>query len=459
MTAPVSWQPHKYLPMTAEERDEMLRAIGCSTVEDLLADIPVQVRLRRALNLPPDLAEADLLAHLRQMADRNGHADRLICFLGGGAYDHWIPSAVWHLAGRAEFYTAYTPYQAEVMQGELQAAYEYQSMLCELTAMEVANASMYDGASAVGEAAVMARDLTKRNAVVVSTAVHPQYREVLRTYTRHLGIRIVEVPYQAGLATPERVAAAVGEQTAAVIVQSPNVFGCIEQGRALAQIAHEAGALLIVAVAEPISLGLLEPPGAYGADIVAGEGQPLGNHLNFGGPYLGMLATREAFVRRMPGRLVGATTDREGRRGFVLTLQTREQHIRREKATSNICTNEALNALAAGIYMAALGRTGMRRVAEVNARRAHYAKQRLCAIPGIRPAFDAPTFNEFVLHLPVAPGDLNARLVEYGFLGGLALGRWYPDLADGWLVCVTEARTRAQIDALADVVAQVVRAS
>jgi glycine dehydrogenase subunit 1 len=435
----------------------MLRVIGVRSVEDLLADVPAAVRLGRSLTLPPTLGDDELLSHLRSLAERNGHADKLVCFLGGGAYEHVVPSVVWHLAGRAEFYTAYTPYQAELMQGELQAMYEYQSMLCELTGMDVANASMYDGASAVGEAAVMSRDLTKRDQVVVSTAVNPQYRQVLRTYVRHLGIDVVELPYEAGRTAPAQVREACGSRTAAVIVQSPNVFGCIEDGTALADVAHAAGALLVVAVAEPISFGVLQPPGVFGADIVAGEGQPLGNHLSFGGPYLGMLATREAYIRRMPGRLVGVTHDHDERRGFVLTLQTREQHIRREKATSNICTNEALNALAAGIYMAAMGKTGMRRVAEVNARRAHYARRRLVAIPGVQAAFDGPVFNEFVLRTPIDPDRLNERLAARGILGGLALGRWYPEMPDGWLVCVTEARSRAQIDALVDAVQEGVK--
>jgi glycine dehydrogenase subunit 1 len=455
---PPDWHPHKYLPMTAAERDEMLRAIGRRAIDELFDEIPPGVRLRRPLDLPPALADHELLGHLRELAERNGHADRLACFLGGGAYDHVVPSVVWHLAGRAEFYTAYTPYQAEMMQGELQAGYEYQSMLCALTGMDVANASMYDGASALAEAAVMARDLAKRDEVVVSAAVHPHYRQTLDTYVQHLGIAVRTVPHEAGVTVAGQVRAAIGERTAAVIVQSPNVFGCLEEGAALAAAAHDAGALLVVAVAEPLSLGLVEPPGAYGADIVAGEGQPLGNHLNFGGPYLGMLATREAFVRRMPGRLVGVTTDREGRRGFVLTLQTREQHIRREKATSNICTNEALNALAAAVYLAALGKTGLRRVAEVNARRAHYARTRLAAIPRVRQAFAAPVFNEFTLRLPMPPDELNARLRERGILGGLALRRWYPEMDDAWLVCVTEARSRAQIDALVDAVAAEVAA-
>jgi glycine dehydrogenase subunit 1 len=341
------------------------------------------------------------------------------------------------------------------MQGELQAGYEYQSMLCALTGMDVANASMYDGASALGEAAVMARDLTKRDEVIVSDAVHPHYRDTLQTFVQHLGMTITTIPHHDGVTAEAAVRARLSAKTAAVIVQSPNAFGCIEAGGALAAAAHDAGALLVVAIAEPISLGLLQPPGAYGADIVAGEGQPLGNFLNFGGPYLGMLATREAYVRRMPGRLVGVTTDTQGRRGFVLTLQTREQHIRREKATSNICTNESLNALAAAAYMAALGKSGMRRVAEVNARRAYYARQRLTAIKGVRAAFAAPTFNEFTLRLPVPPDDVNVRLRDRGILGGLALHQWYPAMLDGWLVCVTEARTRADIDQLAAAVAEV----
>jgi glycine dehydrogenase subunit 1 len=297
----------------------------------------------------------------------------------------------------------------------------------------------------------MAKDLTKRGEVLVSTAVHPEYREVLRTYTRPLGISVVEVPHRNGRTDLAAVRAALSDHVAAVIIQHPNFFGGLEDGAGLAALAHETGALLICAVADPLSLGLLKPPGQWGADIVAGEGQPLGNHLNFGGPYLGMLATRQEYVRRMPGRLVGATVDTEGRRGFVLTLQTREQHIRREKATSNICTNEALLALAAAIYMAALGRTGFRKVAELNLYKAAYAKERLAALPGYRLMFDGPTFHEFVLRTPKPPEQLNALLRAHGIIGGAALGRWYPDLADGWLLCVTEQRTREQIDRLVGV--------
>jgi glycine dehydrogenase subunit 1 len=444
-----SWIAHKYIPLTEADREHMLRTIGVPSVEDLFSDVPRSVRLLRALDLPPVPSDAELLGELRALSERNGDSDRFACFLGAGAYDHFIPSIVWHLAGRSEFYTAYTPYQAEIMQGELQAAYEYQSLLCELTGMEVANASMYDGASATAEAAVMARDLTHRDEIVVSSAVHPEYRQVVRTYTRHLGVEVRDFPHQRGRTPVELARDLISERTAALIVQQPNFFGGLEEVGRLAEAAHAVGALLVVAAADPVAYALLKPPGEWGADIVAGEGQPLGNQLSFGGPYLGMLATRQAFVRRMPGRLVGRTVDTQGRRGFVLTLQTREQHIRRERATSNICTNEALNALAAAIYMAALGQGGLRQVAEVCARKAHYARGRLAQISGYTPAFEGPTFHEFVLRCPRDPEEINRRLLDAGIVGGLALGRYYPDLGDGWLLCVTENRTRKEIDRLA----------
>ncbi len=438
----------KYIPATPAEREQMLRAAGMGTVEDLFRDIPEEVRLTKALDLPAAMADQDLLAHMRRLAERNTDCDRLACFLGAGAYDHFVPSTVPHLALRPEFLTAYTPYQAELMQGELQAIYEYQSMMCELTGMDVANASMYDGASATGEAASMAADLTKRAEILVSTALHPEYRQVLMTYTSHLPITVRDLPAVNGITPPEAARKAITDRTAALIVQSPNFLGCIEDGDALARAAHEKDALLVVAIAEPVSLGLLTPPGAYGADIVTGEGQPLGNALNYGGPYLGIVATREAFVRRIPGRLVGRTVDTEGRPGYVLTLQTREQHIRRARATSNICTNESLNALIAAVYLATLGRQGIRHAAELCARKAHYARERIAALPGFRIAFGAPTFNEFVVRCPIPPAEINRRLLEHGILGGLALERWYPELADGWLLCVTERRTREEIDQL-----------
>jgi glycine dehydrogenase subunit 1 len=422
--------------------------VGVQSVEDLFDDIPEEVRLTHPLALPPAMADPDLLAHMRRLAERNTDCDRLACFLGAGAYDHFVPSTVPHLALKPEFLTAYTPYQAEIMQGELQAIYEYQSMMCELTGMDVANASMYDGASATGEAASMAADLTKRGDVLVSAALHPEYRQVLRTYTSHLPITVRDVPAVDGVTSLEAARRAITDATAALVIQSPNFFGCIEDGEALARVAHDKGALLVVAISEPVSLGLLRPPGDYGADIVTGEGQALGNALNFGGPYLGMIATRDAFVRRLPGRLVGRTVDTEGRPGYVLTLQTREQHIRRARATSNICTNEALNALIAAVHLATLGRQGIRHVAELCARKAHYARTAIARIPGYRLAFQAPTFNEFVVRCPAPPEEINRRLLEHGILGGLPLGRFYPDLADCWLMCVTERRTREEIDRL-----------
>ncbi len=440
----------KYIPATAAERARMLEAIGVPDVEALFRDVPGEVRLRRPLDLPPAMADQDLLAHMRRLAERNVDCDRLACFLGAGAYDHFVPSTVPHLALRPEFLTAYTPYQAELMQGELQAIYEYQSMMCELLAMDIANASMYDGASATGEAASMAADLTRRSDVLVSTAVHPEYRQVLRTYTSHLPITIREIPASGGVTPAEAARTMITDATAALIVQSPNFFGCLEDGAALARAAHDRGALLVVAISEPVSLGLVTPPGEYGADIVTGEGQALGNALNFGGPYLGIIATRQEFVRRIPGRLVGRTVDTEGRPGYVLTLQTREQHIRRARATSNICTNESLNALIAAVYLATLGKQGIREVAELCARKAHYARERIAGLRGYRIAFEAPTFNEFVVRCPIPPAEINRRLLEHGILGGLALGRFYPDLADAWLLCVTERRTREEIDRLVD---------
>lgn len=439
----------KYIPTTPPERDRMLRVIGVRSVEDLFTDIPEEVRLTRDLDLPTAMADPDLLAHMRRLAERNTDCDRLACFLGAGAYDHFTPSTVPHLALKPEFLTAYTPYQAEMMQGELQAIYEYQSMMCELTAMDVANASMYDGASATGEAASMAVDLTKRGEVLLSAALHPEYRQVLRTYTSHLPIAVRDVPAVDGVTSLAAARAAITDATAALVIQSPNFFGCIEDGEALARTAHDRGALLVVAISDPVSLGLLRPPGEYGADIVTGEGQPLGNALNFGGPYLGIIATRDAFVRRLPGRLVGRTVDTEGRPGYVLTLQTREQHIRRARATSNICTNEALNALIAAVHLATLGRQGIQHMADLSARKAHYARSAIARVPGYRIAFPSPTFHEFVVRCPLPPAEINRRLLEHGILGGLPLGRFYPEFADCWLVCVTERRTREEIDRLA----------
>ncbi len=446
----------RYIPTTPEERERMLRTIGVGSIDALFADIPVSIRLHRPLRLKPALSDPEAIAYLRTLAEQNRHADRLICFMGGGAYDHFVPPLVWQLAGRGEFLTAYTPYQAEIMQGELQAAYEYQTMICELLTMDIANASMYDGASALAESAVMARDLTRRNRVVVSQAVHPEYRQVLRTYTEPLEIEIVETPHEDGITPVQAVGRVLNDQTAAVIIQHPNFFGCLEDAKEIGEAAHAVGALFVLATADPLAFGLLTPPGELGADIVAGEGQALGNHLNFGGPYLGIIATRQGFVRRMPGRLVGCTVDTEGRRGFVLTLQTREQHIRREKATSNICTNEALNALAAAIYLSALGKDGVRKAAELCLRNAHYLKQRIAVLDGFEIAFRQPGFHEFVVRTPRPAEAVARRLVREGFLGGLPLGRFYRGMRNALLVCVTESRTREQMDRFVEALARVV---
>ncbi len=446
----------RYIPTTSEERERMLRTIGVGSIGDLFADIPASVRLQRPLRLRPPLGDLETIAYLRALAEQNGHADRLTCFVGAGAYDHFIPPLVWQLAGRGEFLTAYTPYQAEIMQGELQAAYEYQTMICELLAMDIANASMYDGASALAEAAVMARDLTRRDRVVVSRAVHPEYRQVLRTYTEPLGIEITETPHEDGITPIHAIRRTLNGETAAVIIQHPNFFGCMEEAVGIGEAAHAAGALFVLATSDPLAFGLLAPPGELGADIVAGEGQALGNPLNFGGPYLGIIATRQGFARRMPGRLVGATVDTEGRRGFVLTLQTREQHIRREKATSNICTNEALNALAAAIYLSALGKDGVRKVAELCVRKAHYLRQRIAALDGFEIAFRPPGFHEFVVRTPRPAEAVARRLVREGFLGGLPLGRFYRGMRNALLVCVTESRTKDQMDRFVEAMARAI---
>ncbi|MBM3450573.1 MAG: aminomethyl-transferring glycine dehydrogenase subunit GcvPA [Armatimonadetes bacterium] len=444
----------RYIPTTPKERDRMLEVIGVRALDDLFADVPASVRLNRVLDLRPALRDAGVIAYLGELAAANGDADRLTCFLGAGAYDHFIPPAVWQLVTRGEFLSAYTPYQAEMMQGELQAGYEYQSMICELLAMDVANASMYDGASAVAEAAVMARDLTQRDRVVISRAVHPEYRQVLATYTKPLGIQLVDVAVEDGRTTADAVRKAVNDRTAAVVLQQPNFFGAIEDVRAIADVAHDAGALLVLASADPLAFGLLAPPGACEVDIFAGEGQAIGNPLNFGGPYLGIIATRQSFVRRMPGRLVGATVDADGKRGYVLTLQTREQHIRREKSTSNICTNEALNALAASVYLSLIGKDGARRVAELSLRKTHYLKERIAAIPGYAITHKGPTFHEFVVRTPRPAAMIAKRLAAEGFLAGMPLGRFYRGMANHLLVCVTESRTKDEMDRFADALAR-----
>lgn len=439
-----------YIANTDEQRAEMLRDIGVKTFDELLHDIPAELRDIR-LNLPEGLAELELIRHLRELSEGNVNLDQFTSYLGAGAYDQFIPSVVKAMLSRGEFYTAYTPYQPEVSQGTLQAIYEYQSLICELTKMAVSNASMYDGASALGEAAILALNASKGSEIVVSSACHPEYRTVVRSYLHGVDIPVHEIPFSPdGTTDLEKLAAVVNEDTAGVLLQNPNFFGCVEPMEDAAEIAHANGALFVACV-NPISLGLLKPPGEYGADLAVGEGQPLGNPISFGGPYLGFFAVTEKLMRKIPGRLSGQTTDSEGRRGFVLTLQAREQHIRREKATSNICTNQALNALAACVYLSTMGKNGIRDVASLNLQKSHYAQNKLGEIDGFERKFSAPFFNEFVLQCPKPPDDINEELLNHKIIGGLPIEKFYPGLKNSALFCVTEMRTRDEIDALAEI--------
>src|SRR6266581_5269741 len=431
-----------YAPISGE----VLETISARGIEDVLVKIPAKSRLDRPLALPPALAGTELIRHMRTMAAKNADSDSHVCFLGAGAYDHYVPSPIDHLIRRGEFFTAYTPYQPEASQGTLRTIYEYQTMLAELTGMDVANASIYDGASSLAEAALMAHAATGRGEVALSRGVNPLYRRVAATYGEGPGVRLRDVAAPEGVTDLAAAKQAVGPKTAALVVQTPNFYGCLEDVAAAAEIAHAAGALLVVA-ADPVNLGVLEGPGKLGADIVVGEGQGLGVPMSFGGPNLGVFAAQNDLVRRMPGRLVGATVDRDGARGFVLTLQTREQHIRRAKATSNICTNVALCALMATIYLATLGRRGLVRVGELSAAKAHYAAERLAKIPGVSLRFAAPFFKEFALKLPKSPERVAARLARQGFLAGVPLKSFDRILADCLLVAVTEKRTKDEIDA------------
>jgi glycine dehydrogenase subunit 1 len=438
-----------YFPNTESDRCAMLEAIGAGSIDELFSMIPAELRMTRGLCVPPGLGELELTAHLAELAGQNTSADQAACFLGGGSYDHFIPAVVDMVAARSEFYTAYTPYQAEASQGSLQAFFEYQTLITELTGMDVSNASMYDGGSAAAEAVLMAMHATGRRRIVTAASVHPEHRQILATYLANQGVLLTTLETPEGNIAPAELAAAVDAETACVLVQHPNFFGCLEEVAQLAEITHRSGALFVVAV-DPISLGLLKRPGQYGADIVVAEGQSLGNPMAFGGPYLGIMACREQFLRRMPGRLVGQTVDRRGHRCWVLTLQTREQHIRREKATSNICTNQGLLALRATVYLSLMGPSGMRQAAELCLQKARYAAERLAALPSLSPAFDRPTFKEFVVRVKGGSVDLLIeKALQAKIFAGAPLGRWYPELSDCLLLAVTEKRTKAEIDRLA----------
>jgi glycine dehydrogenase subunit 1 len=442
----------RYLPKSPAERQAMLTEIGAASIDDLFAVIPAEHRLNNDLNVPRAHAESEIIDYFRAAGAKN--ATDYASFLGAGAYRHYRPVIIDSLIQRGEFLTSYTPYQAEISQGTLQAIFEFQTMIAELTGMDVANASMYDGSTGAAEAVMMAVRVTNRHKAVVAATVHPEYREVLATYAKHQGLPTTLIGYDAETGRIDLVAleTVVTQETAAVLVQSPNFFGIIEDIPAIAAIAHAKGALLIVAIAEAISLGVVRPP--VEADIVSMEAQSFGVALSYGGPFCGVLATKEQYVRQMPGRLVGQTIDSSGYRGFVLTLSTREQHIRREKATSNICTNQALVALMATIFLSVYGKEGIRELAEHNLAKADYAAKKLGSQPGAKLLFTgAPRFHEFVLQTEEAPAALAERLIENEIVGGVDLSRWYPELRNCTLWCATEVVTRAQIDAAASVLA------
>lgn len=437
---------HRYLPMTEEDKKAMLERIGVSSIDELFNDIPEKVRFKGEYNIKPAKSESSLMKELARMAEKNADIKKNVSFLGAGVYDHYIPVIVDHVLSRSEFYTAYTPYQPEISQGELQAIFEFQTMICELTGMDVANSSMYDGGTALAESAMLSAGHTKRKKIIISNAVHPEAREVVKTYAKGQRIEVIEVQTQNGVTDLEELKGLTNDEIAAVIVQYPNFFGQIEPLKEIEEIAHSHKSLFVVS-SNPLSLGVLTPPGKFGADIVVGDAQPFGIPTAFGGPHCGYFAVTSKLMRKVPGRLVGQTVDDQGKRGFVLTLQAREQHIRRDKATSNICSNQALNALAASVAMTALGKQGVKEMAAANLQKAHYAKTAFKA-HGFEIVFEGPSFNEFVVKVNKPVKEMNRQLLQKGFIGGYDLGRNYPERAGNMLVCVTELRTREEIDSL-----------
>jgi glycine dehydrogenase subunit 1 len=437
---------HRYLPMTEADKKAMLETIGVSSVDELFSDIPEKVRFKSELNIKAAKSETALMKELFKMASRNADLKQNVSFLGAGVYDHYMPVIVDHVISRSEFYTAYTPYQPEISQGELQAIFEFQTMICELTGMDVANSSMYDGGTALAEAAMLSAGHTKRKKIIVSEAVHPESREVLKTYAKGQYLEVIEVPVNNGVTDIEALKGLANEEIAAVIVQYPNFFGRIEPLKELEEVVHANKSLFVVS-SNPLSLGVLTPPGKFGADIVIGDAQPFGIPTAFGGPHCGYFAVTTKLMRKVPGRLVGQTTDDQGRRGFVLTLQAREQHIRRDKATSNICSNQALNALAASVAMTALGKKGVREMAAANLQKAHYAKNAFKEA-GFEIVYEGHSFNEFVVKLNKPVKQINQDLLQKGIIGGYDLGRDYQELANHMLVAVTEQRSKEEIDTL-----------
>jgi glycine dehydrogenase subunit 1 len=438
-----------YIYNTSEDQQEMLNAIGAGSIDDLFAPIPDELQLQRPLALPPALSEMELDQHLRRLAARNEHAGTKVCFLGGGSYDHFVPAVCDVVGSRSEFYTSYTPYQAEASQGNLQVMFEYQSLITRLTGMEVANSSLYDGASAAAEAVLMALHAGgSRTKIIAPVCVHPEYRQTIATYLANLDTEIVPLDCPGGVIDAEALAALVDDKTAAVLLQQPNFFGCVEDADAVTAAAKQAGAL-VISIFDPISLGILKRPGDYGANIAVAEGHTMGTPMSYGGPYLGVMACDQSLVRRMPGRIVGETKDRRGKKCYVLTLQTREQHIRRDKATSNVCTNQALFAVRASAYLAQMGPQGLHETADLCLQKSRYLAEQLCQSERFSLAFEAPTFKEFVIR--DAENDVDGLLqsaLEAGYLAGLPLSRWYPELSDCLLIAVTEKRTRQELDGL-----------
>src|SRR5262245_26778638 len=445
----------RYIPSSPEDQQEMLREIGLNSLEDLFTGIPAELRLKSLLNLPPALSEPELIDKFKSYAEKN--ASGFVSFLGAGVNDHYIPTVIDSLISRGEFLTSYTPYQAEITQGTLQAIFEFQTLMCQLTGMEVSNASMYDGSTALTEAILMAARISQRNQFLIASSVHPEYRAVVNTYARHQDLKLIEVEASAdGTLSTTGLDRNLGNSVAAVVVQSPNFFGNLEPLEHLAELAHRHGALLVVAVAEALSLGIVTPPAAVGADIVCGEAQSLGVPTSFGGPHVGFLTCREKFLRNLPGRLIGQTVDSEGKRGFVLTLSTREQHIRREKATSNLCTKQSLFALMATIYCSLLGKKGIREVAVQNVAKTQYALSELKKVSSLRLLYPGPRFNELVVELPVPYEPLSTKFHSAKVIPGLPVEKYYPALKNCLLLSFTETKTKGQIDTLVQLLSSTV---
>lgn len=442
---------HPYIANTPEDIQEMLKAIGLESVDQLFEDIPKDIKLSRELDLPKSKSELEVGSYLKKLADKNCSMSELTSFLGAGAYDHYIPSIVNHVISRSEFYTSYTPYQPEISQGTLQYIFEFQTLIANLTGMDLANASLYDGGTAVVEAALMAAAYSRKDEIIISKSVKPDARKILHTYAHVQNLKVIEVDIKDGVTDMEALDGLVNDNTAAVIVQSPNFFGIVEDLEAIGKVAHKGKKTTFIASVDPISLGILKKPGDMDVDVVVGEGQSLGIPVSFGGPYLGFMAVKKDYVRKIPGRIVGQTEDLDGKRSFVLTLTAREQHIRREKATSNICSNQGLNSLAATVYMVTMGKEGLREVALQSTKKAHYAYEQLIKSGKFKPVFDKPFFKEFALTSDIAPEKINEELRKENIIGGYDLGKEYPQFENSILYAVTEKRTKEEIDKLTSV--------